>query len=298
VFKSTTSDAPRILFDKQIKTLQKEKAALAEDSREYDYLKTEIASRLYDRLLDILPRGYTNVLEYGCGLSLPLLAKHTSKFKIEKIVQMDSSQTILNRDYNLIKQNLDKNVQFEQVVETTDEKLPFPNHSFDLIISNLQLHWINNLQSIITQFKSILKPDGILLASLFGEDTLFELRNSFLIAEQEREGGIANHISPFATISDIGDVLTKARFALPTIDQEEVTFYYSDPYKLMLDLKGMGENNCLKSRRAYTPPETFLAMSAVYKSLYGKREEEVEEEVEKGSGGKIVSIQQRLKLYI
>lgn len=112
--------------------------------------------------------------------------------------------------------------------------LPFEENTFDLVISNLALHWINDLPGVLTQIRRVLKPDGLFLASMFGEETLWELRystkpprlvihakaftfrNAFLIAEQERDGGISNHVSPFAGVSDVGDLLTRAKFALPT----------------------------------------------------------------------------------
>lgn len=105
-----------------------------------------------------------------------------------------------------------------------------------MVISNLSLHWINDLPGVLTQIRRILKPDGLFLASMFGEETLWELRsgpiplhraycwpklmeqhrNAFLVAEQERDGGISNHVSPFVGVSDVGDLLTRANFALPT----------------------------------------------------------------------------------
>ena len=39
------------VFDRNAKRLQRNRAALADDSRDYDYLKIEIADRLADRLL-------------------------------------------------------------------------------------------------------------------------------------------------------------------------------------------------------------------------------------------------------
>lgn len=38
------------------------------------------------------------------------------------------------------------------------------------------------------QIMDVLKPDGVLIASMFGSDTLFELRSSLQLAETEREG--------------------------------------------------------------------------------------------------------------
>lgn len=47
------------------------------------------------------------------------------------------------------------------------------------------------------------------MATLFGEDTLYELRSSLQLADLERKGGIAPHISPFARIRDIGGLLNR-----------------------------------------------------------------------------------------
>jgi hypothetical protein len=47
------------VFDRNSKRLQRGRAALADDSRDYDYLKIEIADRLSDRLL-------VNTLMYNC----------------------------------------------------------------------------------------------------------------------------------------------------------------------------------------------------------------------------------------
>ncbi len=48
-----------------------------------------------------------------------------------------------------------------------------------------------------------------------GPDTIQELRHSLLLADLERSGGIGVHASPLAEVSDVGNVLQKAGFALP-----------------------------------------------------------------------------------
>lgn len=76
---------------------------------------------------------------------------------------------------------------------------------------------------------------------MFGGDTLLELRSSFLLAEQERDGVVSNHVSPFTRISDIGDILSSCGFALPTVDMHRYNIDYADPFVLMNDLRSMGE---------------------------------------------------------
>ena len=57
-----------------------------------------------------------------------------------------------------------------------EEYLPFKENCFDLVVSSLSLHWVNNLQSCLSQIKYCLKEDGVFIGSVFGGDTLKELR--------------------------------------------------------------------------------------------------------------------------
>jgi NADH dehydrogenase [ubiquinone] 1 alpha subcomplex assembly factor 5 len=90
-----------------------------------------------------------------------------------------------------------------------------------MVFSSLNLHWVNDLPGCFSSIRKALRDDGLFLGAMFGEFTLQELRNSFLVAEQEREGGISPHTSPFARVSDIGNLLTRNGFSLTTIDSEE-----------------------------------------------------------------------------
>lgn len=69
-----------------------------------------------------------------------------------------------------------------------EEALPFEPGSFDLVMSSLSLHWVNQLPSTFSQIMKCLRPDGVFIAALFGGDTLYELRGSLQLGETEREG--------------------------------------------------------------------------------------------------------------
>ncbi len=71
-------------------------------------------------------------------------------------------------------------------------------NSQDCIVSNLGLHWINDLPGVLTQIRRALKPDGVFIGAMFGGDTLFELRTALQLAEQERDGGLSPRVSPMA----------------------------------------------------------------------------------------------------
>lgn len=57
-----------------------------------------------------------------------------------------------------------------------------------LILVCFSLHWVNNLPGCLREINRVLKEDGVFLASMFGGDTLYELRSSLVLAELEREG--------------------------------------------------------------------------------------------------------------
>ncbi len=126
--------------------------------------------------------------------------------------------------------------------------MPFADGSLDLVVSPLSLHTTNDLPGALSQIRRALKPDGLLLAGLFGFGTLAPLRDAFLAAEAALGRGASPHVAPFADVRDAGSLLQRAGFALPVADAETVTVTYQNPMRLLADLRGMGESNVLASR--------------------------------------------------
>ena len=81
----------------------------------------------------------------------------------------------------------DRAVKYRKMV-ADEESLPFEPNSFDLIVSSLALHWVNQLPSTFSQIIKCLRPDGVFIGAVFGGDTLYELRGSLQLGEIEREG--------------------------------------------------------------------------------------------------------------
>ena len=150
------------------------------------------------------------------------------------------------------------------------EALPFAPGVFDLVVSPLALHWTNDLPGALLQLRQALRPDGLLLAALFGGDTLAELRRAFLEAELAVEGGASPRVSPMADGRDLAGLLQRAGFALPVVDSDRLTVTYGDAFALMADLRAMGETNALRERRrGFTRRATLLRMAEIYRELYG-----------------------------
>jgi SAM-dependent methyltransferase len=146
-----------------------------------------------------------------------------------------------------------------------NEPLPLAPQSIDLAVSALALQFVNDLPGVLAQVRRALKPDGLLLAALFGGDTLTELRQSFAAAEAEVEGGVSPRVVPFADLRDVGALLQRAGFALPVTDVDRIVVRYDNAFALMHDLRRMGATNILTERRR-TPSRraTLLKMAQVY----------------------------------
>ncbi|MCJ8144894.1 methyltransferase domain-containing protein [Ancylobacter sp. A5.8] len=128
------------------------------------------------------------------------------------------------------------------------EALPFAPSSLDLVVSGLALQTVNDLPGVLAQIRRALRPDGLLLAALFGSGTLAELREAFAIAESDTLGGISPRVAPFADLRDLGGLMQRAGLALPVTDVDRVVVRYGDPLSLLHDLRRMGAANPLTDR--------------------------------------------------
>lgn len=140
--------------------------------------------------------------------------------------------------------------------------LPLADNSVDVLFTNLCLQWVEDLPAVFAGFRRVLKPQGLLLCSTFGPDTLYELRGAFA------EVDAAPHVSPFASIAQFGDALMQAGFRDPVVDRDEFTTRYADMAALMRELRALGATNALRTRRqSLTGRARFAAAAAAYEAL-------------------------------
>ncbi|KAL2201724.1 methyltransferase domain-containing protein [Sarocladium strictum] len=277
--------APRFqVFNRRTKWMQKERAASdVQESRQTDYLKDEVAIRLSERLLDI-KRHFPRVLDYGansCNLARALVRDNPDpdpaiavseplSSRITDLVAAESSEKLLFRD---VDEPFNDKINITRHVIEDEESVPYEAESFDLVMSNLSMHWINDLPGALTQINHILKPDSPFIGAMLGGDTLFELRTSLQLAEQERRGGISPHVSPLADVKDVGNLLQKAGFKMLTVDIDDIIVDFPDIFALMQDLQSMGEGNAILGREmGPIQRDVLLAAEGIYRELHGNED--------------------------
>ena len=157
----------------------------------------------------------------------------------------------------------------DAVIVEDSETLDLAPQSFDLVLHMMALHWANDPVGQLVQCRHALKPDGMLLASCLGGQTLHELRASLAEAEAVVAGGLSPRIAPMGEIRDLGALLQRAGFALPVADGTPLTANYANMFHLMHDLRKMGEANALAHRpRHFTMRNILTEAASVYAETF------------------------------
>ena len=139
------------------------------------------------------------------------------------------------------------------------EALPVANDSVDLVFSSLTFQWCNDLDAVFAECCRVLKPNGLLLFSSLGPDTLHELRAAWAAVDP------SPRINQFIDMHDVGDALIRAGFSSPVLECDVTTVNYDDVYGVMRDLRGIGAVNSLNGRRrGLSTPSDLKRMALRY----------------------------------
>lgn len=130
-----------------------------------------------------------------------------------------------------------------------EDKLPFADASFDLVVSAGALTTVNDLPGCLAGIRRVLRPDGLFVAAFVGGMSLVELRACLLEAEAAIAGGAGSHTAPMVEASAAAGLLSRAGFAMPVADVERFTLRYANLFGLFDDLTAMGARSVLRQRR-------------------------------------------------
>ncbi len=151
-----------------------------------------------------------------------------------------------------------------------EDLLPFRDASFNLIVSGLALHRVNDLPGSLIQIRRALAPDGLFMAAALGARALSELREALIEAEGEMEGGASPRVSPFGDVRAYGALLQRAGFALPVADAEILKVVYPSPREVMREVRALGGGNVLMARkREPLPRRTLERAEQIYRARHG-----------------------------
>jgi malonyl-CoA O-methyltransferase len=139
------------------------------------------------------------------------------------------------------------------------EHLPLAGQSIDNVLSNLALQWCSHLEAVFTDIKRTLKPDGQLVFSTFGPQTLNELKSAW-----ETVDGY-NHVNTFYSEVQLQRFLQQAGFKNSQLKSRLYTSRYESVWTLMQELKHLGAQHVITGRnKKITTKLAMRQMIAAY----------------------------------
>jgi malonyl-CoA O-methyltransferase len=111
-----------------------------------------------------------------------------------------------------------------------------PDAQAQLLWANMMLHAVADPGALLAQWRKALSMEGFVMFSTLGPDTLKTLRQTY------RDAGWGVAHAPFVDMHDLGDMLVRAGFADPVMDQEVLRLTWATPDTLLTELRALGIN--------------------------------------------------------
>jgi len=231
-------------------------------------LQKTVAERVDERL-ELTTLEPKVIVDIGAGTGL-LTAKVIQRYPQADIMAIDLSLAMLQQAQQRLKKPKFKwlpqsvwQANSATLVNADAYTLPLKDNSVDLLVSNLMLQWCDDLDSVFAEFRRVLRPEGLIMFTTFGPDTLKELKQAWAIAD-----GVDAHVNQFVDMHDIGDALIRNGFGQPVMDVEHFTLTYEKPMGVLKDLKAIGATNATLNRsKGLMGKQRFYRMLEAYETM-------------------------------
>jgi malonyl-CoA O-methyltransferase len=226
-------------------------------------LEAEVGTRMLERL-DYVRVSPRTILDAGCGPA-PQAAALGKRYAEARLLAVDFSLPMLQRSRALGWLARLRGAHRPLAVCASLARLPLAAGSVQLLWSNMALHWVDEPRAALAEFQRVLAPEGLLMFSTLGPDTLKELRAAAGEARVHR----------FADMHDVGDWLLAAGFSAPVMDMETLTLAYREAPALLSDLRASGQTSARADRaRGLAGRKLHAALAAAgsratFEVLYG-----------------------------
>ena len=195
------------------------------------------------------------LLDLGCGTGF-LTSALVEGANHQQLIAVDIAHAMLKTTQTKLVTQADLNY-----VCADAEFLPFATASVDHLFSNLALQWCNNLTAVFTDIKRVLKPEGQLVFSTFGPNTLQELKAAWSSVDHYP------HVNDFYSTAQVQAFLEQAGFTdIQCISQSYVSYYHTVK-ALMQELKGLGAQQVAGRNKSMTTKTAMQNMFVAYDAL-------------------------------
>jgi malonyl-CoA O-methyltransferase len=218
------------------------------------FLYGEIAQRMLERL-EYIRIAPTAILDAGCGAGAALPALR-ERYPEARYTGLDASDRVLAHARQAHQPSTAARMKQSMMSLVGRSGAPVPEfvcadlaasgltpESFDMVWSNLAMHWHAEPHAVLAEWRRVLKVGGLAMFSCLGPNTFRELRDAVAAAD------LHTATPEFVDMHDFGDLLIENGFADPVMDQEILTLTYKDAASLLSDVRRLGGNPAAGRRR-------------------------------------------------
>lgn len=200
-----------------------------------------VAGRLEERL-ELLAINPERVLDLGCRTGYQL-AGLQQRYPDAMVIGADPAPGMPQKLQGFWSRWLTKGAGSASTLACDPHELPFPDASFDLVVSNLLLPWCHSPHRVFEEVSRILSTGGVFMFTTAGPDTLTEYRDIWrTIDTYQHDFGLID-------MHDLGDTLMASGFAAPVLDRGNLVVDYPNIESLQLELRQLGAANLANGRR-------------------------------------------------
>ena len=186
------------------------------------------------------------LLDLGCGTGF-LTGELLARSRYETMIALDIALPMLQATQAKLADQ--SNINY---VCADAEHLPLGGQCIDAVLSNLALQWCRNLDAVFTDIKRVLKPDGQLVFSTFGPQTLHELKSAWATVDHY------SHVNEFYSETQLKHFLLQAGFKKSQLKSTVYISRYQSVWTLMQELKHLGAQHVVAGRNKKITTKTAM----------------------------------------
>ena len=247
--------------------IDRNRVKLSFGRRAHEYDKhADVQKRVIMRFQELLlseGTGPGRILDMGTGTGV-LLGRLSGAFPDAHLFGIDLAPEMSR----LAGRNLSKERK-ANFLSADAERLPFSGGAFDLVVSTSTFQWLETLVPAFAEALRVLRPGGTFCFAMFGESTLFELKNSYRGALASPGRAQEDRTHTFHTAGEVEESLVRAGFTGCHVTSEKYLEYHEDVPALLRSLKNIGAGSAATVQpRGLSGRRVMQTMIESYERMY------------------------------